>query len=54
MTIEKNTVFSKWLEKGIIEIQNENATIKQFNYLKKILKKQKYIHYEISNFCQKN
>ena len=49
----KNTVFSNWLEKGIIKVEDEKTIIKQFYYLKKILKKEKYIHYEISNFCKK-
>ena len=52
MTIEKRTVFSHWLKKGIIKVQNENEIINQFLYLTEFLKKKKYIHYEISNFCK--
>ena len=52
MTIENHTVFSHWLKKGIINVQNENEIINQFLYLTRILKKEKYIHYEISNFCK--
>ena len=53
MTIEQNTVFSNWLEKGVIKLHDENILIKKFLYLIDILEKENYIHYETSNFCKK-
>jgi len=41
MTIEKRTVFSHWVKKGIIKVQNENEIINQFLYLTKFIKKKK-------------
>tara|TARA_B100001996_G_scaffold228298_1_gene175891 strand:+ start:52 stop:1179 length:1128 start_codon:yes stop_codon:yes gene_type:complete len=53
LTIEKNTVFHNWLKNNIIKKEKEEEIIRQFNLLKKMLEKEKYIQYETSSFSQK-
>ena len=53
LTIEKNTVFQNWLNNDIIKKEKEEEIIRQFNLLKEMLEKEKYIQYETSSFSKK-
>ena len=53
LTIEKNTVFQNWLNNNIIKKEKEEEIIIQFNLLKEMLEKEKYIQYETSSFSKK-
>ena len=53
LTIEKNTVFQNWLNNNIIKKEKEEEIIRQFNLLKEMLEKEKYIQYETSSFSKK-
>lgn len=50
LTIEPNTLFSKWTKQNKIQLPTDTESIKQFDLLIKKTKKKKFIHYEISNF----
>jgi len=52
LTFEPNTVFSKFLKKGKIKEVPEDDSIKQFDLLISEAKKNKFIHYETSNFAK--
>ena len=53
LTIEPKTVFSHWVKEKKIEVPADDASRKQFEYLRKRLLAQDYEHYEISNFAKK-
>jgi len=53
LTYEPNTVFSKFLKKGKIKEIPEDNSIKQFELLISQATKNKFIHYETSNFAKK-
>ena len=53
LTIEKNTVFQNWLNNNVIKKEKEEQIIRQFNLLKEMLEKEKYIQYETSSFSKK-
>ena len=53
LTIEKNTVFQNWLNNNVIKKEKEEEIIRQFNLLKEMLEKEKYIQYETSSFSKK-
>jgi oxygen-independent coproporphyrinogen III oxidase len=50
LTIEKATVFGKWLQKKIINPIDEEMAARQFEILMKTLQAHNFEHYEISNF----
>lgn len=52
LTIEKGTAFGHFLHKGAISLPSEPETIEQFELLMGEAEKQRFIHYEISNFCK--
>lgn len=51
LTIEPNTVFSRHIKNGRIKMPEEDAGIEQFRILIKKTGENKFLHYEISNFC---
>ena len=52
LTIEPKTVFSKYLEKGKLNLPNEDESVFQFKLLREKLLQNGYLHYEISNFAK--
>jgi oxygen-independent coproporphyrinogen-3 oxidase len=50
LTIESNTAFGRWLEKGKIKVVEEEIAANHFNLLVDFLISKNYDHYEISNF----
>jgi oxygen-independent coproporphyrinogen-3 oxidase len=52
LTIENNTMFGKMKDLGEIEELDEEISEKQFAILTDQARKNKYIHYEISNLCR--
>jgi len=52
LTIEPNTIFSRYIKEGRIKMPEEDTGIEQFRVLIKKAAENKFIHYEISNFCQ--
>lgn len=54
LTFEPGTVFDHWRKKGRIFPVDEEESLKQFDILKSILKKNDFLHYEISNFGKLN
>jgi len=52
LTIEPNTAFSRYIREGLIKIPEEDTVIEQFRILIKKAGENKFLHYEISNFCQ--
>ncbi len=51
LTIEKNTFFGQRKERGkLVSVPDQEAAL-QFELLLKVLEKNGYTHYEISNFC---
>jgi oxygen-independent coproporphyrinogen-3 oxidase len=52
LTIEKNTAFGRWHERGKLQAAKEDAAVRQFETLTATLAMHHYEHYEISNFCQ--
>ena len=51
LTIEPNTVFSRYIREGRIKMPEEDTVIEQLRVLIKKAGENKFIHYEISNFC---
>ena len=51
LTIEPDTVFSKYIKEGRIKIPEEDISIEQFRVLIEKAGENKFLHYEISNFC---
>jgi oxygen-independent coproporphyrinogen-3 oxidase len=54
LTIEPNTVFGKWLQKGKIKEIDEIQSSKLFATLIELMDKNNFLHYEISNFAKNN
>jgi oxygen-independent coproporphyrinogen-3 oxidase len=53
LTIEPNTVFGRWQEKGKLNEASEDYASEQFYHLSEYLRKSRYEHYEVSNFARK-
>jgi oxygen-independent coproporphyrinogen-3 oxidase len=51
LTIEKNTAFNNWLEKGKITELSQDEQAEQYHFLVQALEEAGYEHYEISNFA---
>lgn len=51
LTIEKNTVFGHWQERGKLRVVPDEAAARQFETLVETMTAHGYEHYEISNFC---
>lgn len=51
LTVESKTPLQHSIAKGKTTPVNENASIKQYNILTRLMLEQGYEHYEISNFC---
>lgn len=54
LTVEENTVFAVWKQKGKITLPDENSIISQYQMLVKETKDKDFIHYEISNYGKEN
>jgi len=52
LTIEPNTVFGKWQQKGKLNEASEDYASEQFYHLSEYLQNAKYEHYEVSNFAK--
>lgn len=52
LTIEERTAFGYWLEKGKIQVLDEDTAARQFVGLSQLLEENGYEHYEISNFAR--
>jgi oxygen-independent coproporphyrinogen III oxidase len=52
LTIEPDTAFGRWTQKGKLPPQDENLAADQFEELTRALQGAGYDHYEISNFAQ--
>jgi oxygen-independent coproporphyrinogen-3 oxidase len=53
LTIEENTVFGNWYNKGKIKMPDEEESISQYRTLTTVLNRHGYEHYEVSNFALK-
>ena len=54
LTIEPGTVFAKMLKERKLKLMDEEQSVEQFRNLVEQLESKGFIHYEISNFCQKD
>lgn len=54
LTIEPKTKLYSLIKKNKISIINDHKQVQQYNIIKKIIKKNNFIQYEISNFGKKN
>ena len=52
LTIEKGTVFSRWLQEGKIKEAEDENSLQQFQLLQKYTREQGFDQYEISNFAK--
>lgn len=52
LTIEKQTVFGRWADKGMLKPLSEESAAVQMETLISMLDASGFIHYEISNFCK--
>ena len=52
LTIEPNTVFSRYIKEGRIKMPEEDTGIEQFRVMIKKAGENKFLQYEISNFCK--
>ncbi|WP_375579923.1 radical SAM family heme chaperone HemW [Marivirga tractuosa] len=52
LTIEPDTVFGRWQQKGKLTEASEDYASEQFLYLAEYLQKSAYEHYEVSNFAK--
>jgi len=52
LTIEPNTVFGRWQQKGKINEASEDYASEQFYHLSQYLHSSGYEHYEVSNFAK--
>lgn len=52
LTIEPDTAFGRWKQKGKLPAVDENLAAEQFEELTKVLTTAGYEHYEISNFAK--
>lgn len=53
LTIEPNTVFGRWQQKGKLNEASEDYASEQFYHLAEYLRSSGYEHYEVSNFGKK-
>lgn len=53
LTIEPNTVFGRWQQKGKLNEASEDYASEQFLHLAEYLREANYEHYEVSNFARK-
>jgi oxygen-independent coproporphyrinogen III oxidase len=53
LTIEGKTVFSRWLEKGKLEVVHDDVSARQLEILVQRLEDAGYLHYEVSNFSKR-
>ncbi|MEL6607014.1 MAG: radical SAM family heme chaperone HemW [Bacteroidota bacterium] len=51
LTIEKNTVFGRWQERGKLKAVSDEMAARQFEVLVETMAAHGYEHYEVSNFC---
>ncbi|MDA9726974.1 radical SAM family heme chaperone HemW [Bacteroidota bacterium] len=51
LTIEKGTVFHKMVNSGKLKIDSDDNIKLQFLTMRDILRRNNFVHYEISNFC---
>ena len=51
LTIEKGTVFHKMVNSGNLKIDSDDNVKLQFLTMRNILRRNNFVHYEISNFC---
>ena len=51
LTIEKGTVFHKMVNSGNLKIDSDDNIKLQFLTMRDILRRNNFVHYEISNFC---
>jgi oxygen-independent coproporphyrinogen III oxidase len=54
LTIEPKTPLDYQIKKGLSPLPNEKTQVEQYNILVEMLSKNRFIHYEISNFGKKN
>lgn len=52
LTVEKGTALGNWVSKGKVKAMDEEQAAEQFEILMEEMEKNKYLHYEISNFCK--
>jgi oxygen-independent coproporphyrinogen-3 oxidase len=52
LTFEPGTLFHRYLSKGRISQPSEDESLKQFESLTSLAQKNRFIHYEISNFAK--
>lgn len=54
LIVEENTKMESFIDKGILELPEEDLERKMYWEAKELLEKNDYIHYEISNFAKKD
>jgi len=52
LTVEPKTALQRYVQKGLVNLIDEEIVFKQFKLMFKKLKNQKYINYEISSFAK--
>ncbi len=52
LTVEPKTALQRYVQKGLVNLIDEEVVFKQFKLMFKKLKNQKYINYEISSFAK--
>jgi oxygen-independent coproporphyrinogen-3 oxidase len=52
LTVEEGTVFYKWQQQGLLELPGEDEERAMYHKAVEYLKRQGFIHYEISNFAK--
>lgn len=52
LIIEEGTLFNEWYKKGMISLPDEDLERQMYHHIVEYLKKNNYIHYEISNFSK--
>ena len=53
LIVEEGTVLKQEIDNGLYVLPSEDEERKMYDYTKKLLEKNNYIHYEISNFSKK-
>lgn len=53
LTVEPRTALAKWIKQGKVNAPSEDLQNDEFYYMSDFLKKNGFIHYEISNFAKK-
>ncbi len=51
LTLENKTVYSHKVSKGLMKEPDEKASLKQYEILMDTAERERFMHYEISNFC---